>query len=518
MFEHNCTLLDAYIPIEYQHVDSGICIYVRRKIVKNCLISQKHPMALQYFKSNHLRRQEKIRHLSNYPLMIHPFSLFTLFWECAYFVVYTLIALILCVTLIDRENIVGVYLLYIKRCLDIFIFLDIMKNFITGYYNKEKYGTVMRPATVFKQYLTTYFFCDFLPVIPTFVVLVDYASSNSKLFKTIYKITRICNVLRIVRVQRCCHALNLWRQYFKLSTNVSGIGIVVYRYVIIIVWLYGVLLYIDIFIETFIISKSSKATGTLMIFLAYTRLLLNASYGLDRSYHPVDIGTAVFFIVAAYALHLYLNCQILQAYKSFTHARNENDSLLEHFKAYVEYKGLPLSVRKIFFKFFKFKYENQFFNEIKINELLSRNLREQIQVQVSKDYVKKVEFLKQIPQDVLVQLVSRLKSEVYLTNDTIVVAGVPGNCMYFVHYGTVAVYTPSGKEWCHLNDGAHFGEIALIFNEPRNASVVAVTPCELFVLQRSDFNEIIDLYPEFKNEVINLANNRLTQTKNDNNN
>nr|CAI5856527.1 unnamed protein product [Callosobruchus analis] len=46
--------------------------------------------------------------------------------------------------------------------------------------------------------------------------------------------------------------------------------------------------------------------------------------------------------------------------------------------------------------------------------------------------------------------------------------------MYFINYGTVAVYTPSGKEMCHLDDGAHFGEISILFKERRLGSVLAV--------------------------------------------
>lgn len=517
MLEHECNMLNPYIPIEYQHIDSGICINLRRKILTFSMIDYKHPMTLQYFKSSNLRRQEQIRHVSNHPFMIHPFSRLTLYWEFLYLIVYTIVTLIIGVTLMDTEHIITKYLLLLKRFLDMFLIVDIVKHFITGYYYKEENGTIMNPRFLVKLYLKSYFLLDFLPLMPTIFTAIGNVVKDKELVKKIYEILKFFNILRISRLPRCCEALTLWRKYSKVSTNVSGMGTVIYKYVIIIIWLYGVVLYADNFVDMYVVIRSSRtiSIGKLDSFLSFTRLLLHTSYSLDYAKHPVDHAASIFFIGLAYGLYLYLHCKIFQAYRRFTKARSQNDTLLGEFKAYVEYTALPVSLRKTFINFFQFRYQNEFFNEVRLNEILSNNLREQIQIQVSKHHIKKVEFLKDLPQHVLTQLVARMKTEIYLANDTILVAGVPGNCMYFLYYGTVAVYTPSGKELCHLEDGAHFGEIALILNESRVATVVAVTPCELFVLKRADFNDVINVYPNFKRKIFEMAHNRLSASQTD---
>ncbi|VEN35846.1 unnamed protein product [Callosobruchus maculatus] len=103
----------------------------------------------------------------------------------------------------------------------------------------------------------------------------------------------------------------------------------------------------------------------------------------------------------------------------------------------------------------------------------------------------RIDFFRNVPARLLNALVAKFRTEIFLTNDVIIVAGTPGDCMYFINYGTVAIYSLAGKEICHLEDGAHFGEISMIFNEPRVETVVAVTPCELFILHKADFTEII---------------------------
>lgn len=86
--------------------------------------------------------------------------------------------------------------------------------------------------------------------------------------------------------------------------------------------------------------------------------------------------------------------------------------------------------------------------------------------------------------------------------------------MYFIDRGTVAIYSESGKEVCHLHDGDFFGEIALVMKHRfRTASVVAVSNCELFRLERADFESSIACYPTVYEEIKRVATNRFEKTK-----
>lgn len=79
--------------------------------------------------------------------------------------------------------------------------------------------------------------------------------------------------------------------------------------------------------------------------------------------------------------------------------------------------------------------------------------------------------------------------------------------MYFIEHGGVSILAPSGKTIAHLRDGDFFGEMALITNEKRNATVVATTFCDVYRLTRDDFEEAIVGYPEVYEQLVKVINN-----------
>lgn len=129
------------------------------------------------------------------------------------------------------------------------------------------------------------------------------------------------------------------------------------------------------------------------------------------------------------------------------------------------------------------------------------------------------------------EVISNLKSEVFLPNDIIVKAGTPGDCMYFLETGTVSVLTRNGKEVialqknflfifivynkqiCHLQDGAYFGEVSLIIkDQKRIATVVAIEICEVYKLDRKKFRQCFKTCPHVYKKMEELAEKRLEIT------
>ncbi|MNE65231.1 Cyclic nucleotide-binding domain protein [compost metagenome] len=52
-----------------------------------------------------------------------------------------------------------------------------------------------------------------------------------------------------------------------------------------------------------------------------------------------------------------------------------------------------------------------------------------------------------------------------------------------------------------LEDGDHFGEIALLDNVPRNADVTAISPSIFLTLQRKELDYVLYKHPEINARV-----------------
>src|SRR5258708_38590488 len=86
----------------------------------------------------------------------------------------------------------------------------------------------------------------------------------------------------------------------------------------------------------------------------------------------------------------------------------------------------------------------------------------------------------------------------------IIKQGDPGDAFYLIASGKVSVVRKKSflkSKIAELGPDEFFGEMALISNEPRNATVVAEEVTELFILQRYDFDKILMKNPAIAQEL-----------------
>ena len=99
---------------------------------------------------------------------------------------------------------------------------------------------------------------------------------------------------------------------------------------------------------------------------------------------------------------------------------------------------------------------------------------------------------------------------------TIFTKGEPGQSMFAVCSGTVKISVPSleGKDavFNFINEGGIFGEIALLDGQPRTADAVALTKCQLMMIDRRDFLPLVRSYPELAARIIDVLCSRLRRT------
>jgi CRP/FNR family cyclic AMP-dependent transcriptional regulator len=99
---------------------------------------------------------------------------------------------------------------------------------------------------------------------------------------------------------------------------------------------------------------------------------------------------------------------------------------------------------------------------------------------------------------------------------TIFRKGDPGTELIAVLSGSVRISAPAadGREAVLnlIREGEIFGEIALLDGQPRSADAVAVSDCEIMVVDRREFIELVRKQPEFAFKLIETLCARLRRT------
>lgn len=136
----------------------------------------------------------------------------------------------------------------------------------------------------------------------------------------------------------------------------------------------------------------------------------------------------------------------MQMYHKSSVSRNKYKHLLQEIREYIRYKELPTHLKDKIFRYVDFKFQKNIYREEEFLNNLSSVLKHDILLQRCERMIQKVDFFKDLPPHAMLRIVTKLKSEIFLPGDVIVLAGYAGHAMYFIYMGTVAVYTPMGKE------------------------------------------------------------------------
>lgn len=117
-----------------------------------------------------------------------------------------------------------------------------------------------------------------------------------------------------------------------------------------------------------------------------------------------------------------------------------------------------------------------------------------VHITVTNEKLKTIPSLQDIEEDLLTELSSLFVTEVYAKNRDIIVEG--DDKFYVIVRGTVDVLIGHEQtKVATLNDGDFFGEIALIKNIPRTATIKSKSPVTLLSLQREAFQTLLKKAP-----------------------
>ncbi|KAJ3025841.1 UNVERIFIED_CONTAM: hypothetical protein HDU68_006592 [Siphonaria sp. JEL0065] len=190
---------------------------------------------------------------------------------------------------------------------------------------------------------------------------------------------------------------------------------------------------------------------------------------------------------------------------------------LDELREYMRWKDLDSLTRRKILKYFDLKYRGKYFEEATLLSDLNESLRMEIAAHNCRNLISKVSFLRRQQNDgrdelFLGKIATSFVTCYFVTGDILFTQGQPGQEMYFILSGKVNVLV-HGKRVATLKEGAFFGEIALIANIPRTATVQAATSCMLYRLTRTSFTSILEEFEDVKRTVDVIYRERMEKIK-----
>ncbi|EFN82193.1 potassium/sodium hyperpolarization-activated cyclic nucleotide-gated channel 2 [Harpegnathos saltator] len=521
--EHECELLPKQEDIFFLP-DRGLLRRALDAFRRLLMVSERNPGTRKYLRSRANIISEKRRHLRNYRYILHPFSILRLYWD--FMMILTMTCLFLAVPyksgfeMSDRP----LYWTVLKNSLLFVCCMDIAVNFATGYLDHVQHNIVMEPRKIMKRYTRHGTFVpDLLGSLPT-----DIAFADGEVWRE-YKVAReLASLMCLFRVfsfsrymRKIAHAYDAPMAIYEVCEVIFWLAITLH-WQSCFYWLVPVATTSmrlperpsnDSWIHTMHLWEAPKGRQYLLCLLRAVPVFLRSGCLHSKPKNEADLTMLIILQILGTLIFYILTTRAMQLLKGANGSKIKYHSHMEQLKRYMRHRQLPHSTQRRIVAYYKFRFQHRYFRESEILNTLSTQMRQEIGMHACRNLVENVTFFNNLPFLLLARIVGLLKSEIFLTNDVIMRVNQPGDCMYFIAAGTVAIYTSSGKEVCHLEDGAHFGEIALVMpDERRIASVVAVEICELYRLDRVDFAKTIHPYPMLWERIKNIAVERHEKT------
>lgn len=144
-------------------------------------------------------------------------------------------------------------------------------------------------------------------------------------------------------------------------------------------------------------------------------------------------------------------------------------------------------------------------DEREVLRYLPDKLKAEIAIQVHMDTLKKVRIFADCEAGLLIQLVLKLRPQVFSPGDYICKKGDIGREMYIIKDGKLAVVADDGvTQFVVLGSGSYFGEISILnikgskAGNRRTANIRSIGYSDLFCLSKDNLMESLTEYPDAK--------------------
>ncbi|XP_066589471.1 potassium/sodium hyperpolarization-activated cyclic nucleotide-gated channel 3 isoform X2 [Prorops nasuta] len=545
---------------------------VKQSFLKNHLQALFQPtdnkLAMKLFGSKKALMKERIRQKAAGHWVIHPCSSFRFYWDLCMLLLLVANLIILPVAISFFNDDLSTRWIAFNCLSDTIFLIDIVVNFRTGIMQQDNAEQViLDPKLIAKHYLRTWFFLDLISSIPLdYIFLIfnqfqDFSESFQILHAgralRILRLAKLLSLVRLLRLSRLVRYVSQWEEVYILQNlqkkrterrgrlssdnmnkkksgfsksdlifkflNMASVFMRIFNLICMMLLIghwSGCLQFLVPMLQGFP-SNSWVAINELQdafwleqyswaLFKAMSHMLC-IGYGRFPPQSLTDMWLTMLSMISGatcYALFLGHATNLIQSLDS---SRRQYREKVKQVEEYMAYRKLPREMRQRITEYFEHRYQGKFFDEELILGELSEKLREDVINYNCRSLVASVPFFANADSNFVSDVVTKLRYEVFQPGDIIIKEGTIGSKMYFIQEGIVDIVMANGEVATSLSDGSYFGEICLLTNARRVASVRAETYCNLFSLSVDHFNAVLDQYPLMRRTMESVAAERLNK-------
>ena len=397
------------------------------------------------------------------------------------------------------------YSIVFNTIIDIWFMTDIIINFRTSYITPTSGEEIMNFKLIAFEYLKGRFWIDLLASIPFDYIVLIFSTddSNSWILQTI----SLLKLVRVLRLSRLITHLNL-KNEVKISLRLIKLVffVVLYLHCIGCIWFYIVDRNRDWIPPLDYVYITTELYGKSNIFQYFTSLyhsvlMLGGNDIGPRGNFQLFLVSLILFIGAIINSIIFGNMgvmlQSLNRKSSAFQEKVENateamknlkvtDEIRDDVEYYLTFTQSALDHQKEL---------DEFLN------MLSPSLKQRVLGHVFKDSIM-INPVFRNSSDVADTILNHLTIKLFMPEEVIVRQFEHPDSMYFISNGQCDVYvtdsSKSEKFVKTLNEGSHFGEVAIIKDCRRTASVISHNYSTWAQIEQEDFKGIMVMYPFIK--------------------
>eukprot|EP00948_MAST-09A_sp_MAST-9A-sp1_P001674 g1674.t1 len=390
----------------------------------------------------------------------------------------------------------------------------------TAFWRNEELVYETRDSIILTTYLKSWFIIDFASTVPIDKIAVALASASSTEGSSSGYALRSIKMVRIVRLIRLLKLARLLKlskfagqidEYIEISPGALRLFSLFFQITFIAHLLGCFWYYVSSFDEQYSWWRKPmlELTGTYVslgdkyvasLYWSFSTIS-TVGYGDIAAVTNIEKWYSVFAMLLGATVFGYIVGSITSLVDTFDE-ESRNKRRIDEVKAYMKERRVPKMLQKRVKMYYQYFLKNTVQSEERIFERVSETLKRDIMKFVLGGMIKKIPFFSAIDNEIFSLYVLKNMERVFcVPGDFLFRVGDAGMAMYYLAQGTVEVCGKNGEHFTNLNEGSLFGEIALLCDMPRTATIKALSFCMLYKLEREGLDQIKSIFPKMEREM-----------------